>query len=775
MNIPTNFKVFIIFVILFIQSAYSQDSIPKSKKILILHSIEEARPWNKLYNKSFKNELKNNSNINAEISIEYLDLIRFNNNEYKDILEQFIQSKYQNNPPDIIVVSQIEAVRFIFERKLFPEVPKILIQIKEDPSVAYFNSTSITNKFNFGVKLNHAFNIFPDTKEVYVVAGKSKGDTYVLDIFNTETQLFNKKISFKYLTNIDRSTILDSIKNLPENSFIYYLSYTKDLNGEPVMARDFSFDLAKNSNRPIFTFIDLLAEETGVFGGMMVSLRSKAKRTTEIIERVFNGENIENIPPSEANNFYIYDWNELKKWDVDINKLPKESVFYNRRYSFLEIYKYEVIISLIILSIYTFLLILLLNSNRKEKKSANDLFLKNKEYEAINEELNQTNIDLQQAKAKAEESDQLKSAFLANMSHEIRTPMNGILGFSSLLKSPHISGENQQKFIEIIEKSGNRMLNIINDIIDISKIEAGLMNVTIKASNINEQIEYIYTFFKPEIEAKGIQFSFKNTLPKQEAIIKTDREKLFAILTNLVKNAIKYTNKGSIEFGYILKKNDELEFFIIDTGIGIPKDRQKAIFERFIQADITDKMARQGAGLGLSITKAYIEMLGGNIWVESNEGIGSTFYFTLPYDAQLIKNNSTKETKEINTIENPIRNLKILIAEDDETSKMLLSIIVSEFSNEIITVKTGTEAIDVCHKNPDLDLILMDIQMPDLNGYETTRHIRQFNKEIVIIAQTAYGLFGDRELSLEAGCNDYITKPIDKIELKSLIHKYFNK
>jgi len=397
----------------------------------------------------------------------------------------------------------------------------------------------------------------------------------------------------------------------------------------------------------------------------------------------------------------------------------------------------------------------------------------------IENKIKNQNKELIISKEKAEESDRLKSAFLANMSHEIRTPMNGILGFSELLKNPNLSGDQQQKFVGIIEKSGNRMLNIINDIVDISKIEAGLMKVDIKESNINEQIEYIYTFFKPEVESKGMQLFFKNTLPAKEAIIETDREKLFAILTNLVKNAIKYTKEGSIEFGYVLKTGDEavtqgqnaeLEFYVKDTGIGIPKDRQEAIFERFIQADILDSMAKQGAGLGLSITKAYIEMLGGKIWVESDEGVGSTFYFTLPYTMQLKEGINTKD---IDVTENSIKNLKILIAEDDEISEMLLSINVSEFSNEIIKTKTGLEAVEICRNNPDIDLILMDIQMPEMNGYEATRQIRKFNKDVVIIAQTAYGLTGDREKSLDAGCNDYITKPINKPELDSLIQKYF--
>jgi len=378
------------------------------------------------------------------------------------------------------------------------------------------------------------------------------------------------------------------------------------------------------------------------------------------------------------------------------------------------------------------------------------------------------------AKEEAEKSDRLKSAFLANMSHEIRTPMNGILGFAKLLKEPNLKNENLQKYIQIIERSGFRMLNIINDIVDISKIEAGLMKVNIKDSNINQQIEYIYTFFKPEIEGKGMTVTFNTPLPEEESIIKTDREKVFSILTNLVKNAIKYSKEGEIKIGYVVKY-DYIEFYVKDNGIGIPKDRQKAIFERFIQADIADKMALQGAGLGLSISKAYIEMLGGKIWVESEEGVGSTFYFTIPYQINSKKKIMIENFVSSEIEANDIQNLKILIAEDDETSEMLISIIIKDFCKEVLIAKTGKEVVEICRNNPDINLILMDIQMPFMDGYEATRQIRQFNKEVIIIAQTAFALSGDSEKSIKAGCNEYITKPIIKNKLLKIIEKYFKK
>ncbi|WP_298318908.1 PAS domain-containing sensor histidine kinase [uncultured Aquimarina sp.] len=245
-------------------------------------------------------------------------------------------------------------------------------------------------------------------------------------------------------------------------------------------------------------------------------------------------------------------------------------------------------------------------------------------------ELKLYEIELNKMKDKAEESDRLKSAFLANMSHEIRTPMNGILGFAELLKEPILTGDEQQLYISLIEESGARMLNIIRDIIDISKIESGQVKVFLSDVDINEQVTYLYQFFKPEADRKELQLSFNNGLSDDNALIKTDKEKFNAILTNLVKNALKYTPEGSISFGYEVK-DEFLQFYVKDTGMGIAKDRQKAIFERFVQADIENNYAIEGAGIGLSIAKAYSEMLGGKIWLESKKDLGTIFYFSIPY------------------------------------------------------------------------------------------------------------------------------------------------
>lgn len=380
--------------------------------------------------------------------------------------------------------------------------------------------------------------------------------------------------------------------------------------------------------------------------------------------------------------------------------------------------------------------------------------------------------DLIIAKEKAEESDRLKSAFLANMSHEIRTPMNGILGFAELLKEPKLTGEEQQEYISIIEKSGQRMLNIINDIINISKVESNQMKANLSETSIHEQIEYIFTFFRPEAEQKGLHLKINSKSSFSDPVIITDREKLYAILTNLVKNALKFTREGSIEIGYELK-NEYVEFYVRDTGVGVRPEQQEMIFERFRQG--SESLARnyEGAGLGLAISKAYVEMLGGKIWVESELGKGSAFYFFLPFRSK------TSSESDLNCIpantgeESGVKNLRILIAEDDPFSAMLLKKALKQYGKDIYVAKTGLEAVDYCRKNSGFDLVLMDIQMPEMNGYEAASKIREFDKKVVIIAQTAFALSGDKEKVIAAGCNDYISKPLKKENLEVLMKKHF--
>lgn len=373
--------------------------------------------------------------------------------------------------------------------------------------------------------------------------------------------------------------------------------------------------------------------------------------------------------------------------------------------------------------------------------------------------------DLESALDKAQESDRLKSAFLANMSHEIRTPMNGILGFTDLLKTENISNEKRLQFIELIQTSGNRMLSTVNDIIETSKIQAGQMTLIMSEFDLLDEFDNLCKFFQLEAEKKGLILRVNKELEIGKTRIKTDKSKLLSILTNLLKNAIKFTDRGTITVD-CRKVNNAFTCTISDTGIGIPKDRQKAIFESFVQADIEDIRAFQGSGLGLSISKAYIDMLGGDIHLSSTEGKGSSFSFSIPW-----LNNDDKYTRieDFNSTDTSNSEWKILIAEDDTTNYEYLKGLLDSKSRQILWAKTGVESLNFVKTQMDIDFVLMDIRMPGMDGYEATKRIKKLRPELPVIAQTAYALPEDKEKALRAGCNGFLAKPLDINKLKNIL------
>lgn len=372
------------------------------------------------------------------------------------------------------------------------------------------------------------------------------------------------------------------------------------------------------------------------------------------------------------------------------------------------------------------------------------------------------------ARDKAEESDRLKTAFLHNISHEIRTPMNAIIGFSSLLLETEGSPETTRSFIETIVKSSNNLLAIISDIVEISNIEAGTIKISKSEIDLNATIKSIYDIFFLKAKEKNKSLIFKKTLPDVPVKIITDSTKVNQVLSNLLSNAFKFTESGQIELGYS-RKNDNIEFFVSDTGIGLSEKDQEKIFERFYQVDYSESRQYEGTGLGLSISKAFVELLGGKIWFTSEPGKGSTFYFTIPFADTFAKEKPSDRTEKMEDIKIAFGK-KILIAEDIESNYALICFFLSEFNAETQRAANGKEAVDYYKSHPDIDLILMDIKMPVMDGYTAAKIIREINPSIPIIAQTAYA--DDRIKVLESGCNGFISKPFDRNQLLSVIKEY---
>jgi PAS domain S-box-containing protein len=398
---------------------------------------------------------------------------------------------------------------------------------------------------------------------------------------------------------------------------------------------------------------------------------------------------------------------------------------------------------------------------------------KSQKIEAQNEKLLGTNEELKQAKEKAEESDKLKTAFLHNISHEIRTPMNAIVGFSGFLNDPGLTADKRKHFTDIIVQSSNQLLSIITNIVDIATLEAGQERVQETNINLNVICKLIYEQYLSKAQSLSITLQYKTTLSEDEAGISTDKTKLIQVLSNIIGNSLKFTLQGYINFGYQLK-NDYIEFFVEDTGIGIKEEMHEEIFKRFSQVDGSYTRDFGGSGLGLSISKAYIEMLGGKMWLISQLDKGSTFYFTIPYKKTMSDGLSfNKPAREIKIEYDKPKTL--LIAEDEDFNYMLLEELLADINSKILRARNGIEAVEICKSNQHIDLVLMDIKMPLMSGYEATKQIREFLPNLPIIAQTAYTTDFDKKKALSCGCNDFISKPLEKKLLVSKINEQLHK
>jgi PAS domain S-box-containing protein len=368
------------------------------------------------------------------------------------------------------------------------------------------------------------------------------------------------------------------------------------------------------------------------------------------------------------------------------------------------------------------------------------------------------------AKEKAEESDRLKTAFLHNISHEIRTPMNAIVGFSALLGEKGIDSETRQSYIEMITEGSNHLLTIISDIVDISNIEANLVKIAKNEININSTLKSLCTQFFPKANEKNIKLFCTYGLADEAALMITDSTKLVQILSNLLSNALKFTDTGSVDVEY-KKEGSFLQFRVTDTGIGIPEEYHKRVFDRFYQVENSDTRLYEGTGLGLAISNAYVQLLGGKMWLSSEPGRGTSFYFTIPYHKQAAATQEVTENPEYHDFAFK-KKMRILVAEDIESNFQLIRFFLSGTNADLVRATTGWEAVDMCLSDKLIDLVLMDIKMPEMDGYSAARLIREANISIPIIAQTAYS--DDQDKALESGCSGFIVKPFDK---RSLLDK----
>lgn len=386
--------------------------------------------------------------------------------------------------------------------------------------------------------------------------------------------------------------------------------------------------------------------------------------------------------------------------------------------------------------------------------------------------------ELIRSREKIDESDKLKSIILSNISHHIRTPLNSVTGFAELLATTSLNDEKRQEYIDIIKRQSKRILTLIDDLSEIAKLESGNINISKTPCSLNLILrELLLGINKHRAEKRKELVKIESNLPKSGLDILTDSGRLLQALTHILNYSLRYTQKGKIELGYTLDvENQRIEFYVQDTSEGLTKDEQKIIFNKFTAIDNTESTRLDDPGLGLTIAKTIIKALGGRIWVESEVNSGTKFIFTLPYEPFI--SSEDQKDEQVDDLPQQLQyewpNKVILVVDDEEVNAMFLDAVFHGTSAQMIFAKNGQEAIELCKSINKIDLILMDLKMPVLNGLKATKEIRKFNTKVPIIAQTALASEEDRQNCEIAGCNDTITKPIEVEQLLEMVNRYIS-
>lgn len=611
--------------------------------------------------------------------------------------------------------------------------------------------------YNYDIKANIELvrKLYPSTKHFALITDNSYGGISLQALVKKEIGKI-KGIDFIPLDGRknDIYNIIEEIKQLPPQSIILLGTWRVDVNdGYYVGNATYTMMLA-NPKVPAFSLTSIGLGHWAI-GGCIPQYRSIGKDLARQALHLLK-EHPEKLDTETIPNLYTFDAKKLKERHISTKELPPHSVFINTEVGLFVQYKFEILL-LVAIVLLLFLIMVLYFYLRTSKLKNKLLILIDKQKE--------DEIELRKAKDKAEESDRLKSAFLANMSHEIRTPLNAIVGFSNLLTMAE-DEEERNEYINIISSNNELLLQLINDILDVAKIEAGTLEFTDSEIDINallSDIEQSSRLKAPE----GVQISFVEKMPY--CIIMSDKNRLAQVITNFINNAIKFTKEGSIRFGY-RHKDDKLLFYVRDTGCGIEPEKKDLVFNRFVKLN----SFAQGTGLGLAICQMIVKKMGGEIGAESQLGKGSTFWFTLPdtvihgIDVQSIKTAVNEDAVIDNT--NP-KKATLLIAEDNESNYILIRAVLKEY--DLLHAHDGNEAVRLYREHRP-DLILMDLKMPDMDGYEATVEIRKEDSDIPIIAVTAFAFSEDEQRVKQSGFNGYAAKPIKPAELKKIIVQYLS-
>jgi len=769
----------------------SVDTLKNKKNILYINSYHIGYRWGDSITKGIESVI---SPQKENLYTEYLDAKRFGQAKFT-IFAQYLMQKYSNTKFDGIIVSDNDALDFTFKYgdTLFPVIPIIFCGINNPGDYKFDGSRyfGIIENSNHKNALTVFAKLLPQNKSILFVGDNTtSGKIYKKNI--KKLQSIFPHLQFRFTDEIDTDSLLNQLKNSRKEETIYLLGVHQDKYGNPVDSYDFCRKLCLLSPSPIFAddynFLGL-----GIVGGHSDRGILQGNKAGLLVQEIINSTNRDKfVHVSTLKEEYFFDYKALKKFKIRHSQLPENSVIQNK--PLVKYWRYIVFLAIVILFLSTAIIVLAVNIRKRYKaeKQVREQMLEiqdqnaqleesyqqmsdmNCELEEINNKLSDSNSSLIIAKQKAEESEKLKSSFLANMSHEIRTPLNAIMGFSSLISDPDLDEIQRENYSSIINSSGNSLLVLIDDILDLSKIEAGQIQVNLGEICVNEVLNQMVQYFNPSSNKNKIEIRCTDFSDTPNVMLLTDSTRFKQIFTNLIANALKFTEKGFIELGFRIYNPDELIFYVKDSGIGIEKEYQSVIFDRFRKIDANSEKFYSGAGLGLAITKKLIELLGGKIWVESEPGKGATFFFTHPgFSVIQTSENLTKCVIEPRS-EMSWDDQCIAIAEDQDHNFLLLDHIIKRQGGKTIRFNDGLSILEYFsgNRNTEIKIILMDIKMPGIDGFEAMERIKKLHPDIKIIAQTAHAMPEDINEFIQKGFDNYITKPINIQLLKDMLNSY---
>ena len=773
------------------------------KQVLLMVAADYGTPWHTMVYKAVCDAFDADRHAEIRLYTEFTGIIQHFKPGYLEKLRDLYVQKYADKEMDLILVIGDPASFFLIEyaEAVFPEVPVVSVyeERRKKQVLSNPNMVGVIGATKIRETLDTALALHPDTRHVAVIAGSSGVDRFYEESAREVLRKYDGRFDVIDLTGLAMDDLLARVARLPEKTVCLYLLTLKDADGKEFVPQKMLPRISQASNAPMYGLWES-SLGYGIVGGYLLSAESSGAKVAEIGLRILKGEKPSDISFSHDLNHYMFDWRQLRRWNIHERDLPAESIVRYKELSFWDRYKWRFMLFTL------FMIAAGLGYGHFRTKAFEEKIKKQEEIQrSLEAKVEERTRDLQRAKDRAEVANLAKSAFLANMSHELRTPLNSILGFSRLLENFENLEKKQREYLAIVHRNGEHLLGLIEDVLNLSKIEAGRITVDHAPVDLFQMLDDLEDTMRLRAEKKGLSLVFTRdeSIPR---FIDADGTKLRQVLINIVGNALKFTERGEVavrvkpgrtginreedrtdecsqDHASTVGKAEALSFEISDTGPGIAPEELNLVFEVFEQTT-TGKMAGKGSGLGLSISKKFVELMGGNIRVESEVGQGATFAFDIPCrTVEPVGNRSSTSSDRATGLQPGQPSFRLLVADDNAASRQLIIDILKPLGFELREAKNGRQAVD-CHRHWHPHLVWMDMCMPHMDGYEAVAAIRKrecliaecekdaFRVPVKIVAVTASCLEDARESALIGGCDDFLRKPLRESDLFAMLEKH---